>query len=316
MLSFLSASQTTAAASGQAEILNRLIRLEGGVGASDLADNEDSQDVFDYMAGAVVQGHFASGTELFAGARFLGYNTSISNGDASSSLFAPVAHVNFPLSSAARVYAGTDPRIERQTVWTFSQENPFAYFPFVAPNVHTVDAEGGVEVRSNRIGVKAYGGLTISPTRAFFERDPGSGLFQVEYGKARTMEGGVDITVLGPAGIEFSAGGALRDGMLTEFDEALPYFASSVGRVGAQIPFAEGKGRIGAAAYFEGERPADRAESRTLPAYGRLTIDGAYDFWNGVSVVVRGERLLGRAEQWEGFPQASYSFMGGIRFVR
>lgn len=303
-------------ADGQAEFLNRLIRVEAGAGTSDIADNETGRDIFDYNTGLVVQGHFDGGAEITVGARVLGYETSFTNGDASSSLFAPVGSFSLPIGTSARLYAATDPHVERQSVWTQAEANPFVSPMFIAPNVHTVDGEGGLELRSNHIGFRAFGGVRISPTLGVFERNPTSGLYDVAYAEARTVEGGVDVTILGPAGIEFSAGGSFRDGMLTEFDESIPYFASTIGRLGLQIPFMEGKGRIGGAAYFEGERPIDRSGSIMAPAFGRLTLDGAYTFWNGVSIVIRGERLLGRAEQWQGYPQASYSVMGGIRFVR
>ena len=119
-----------------------------------------------------------------------------------------------------------------------------------------------------------------------------------------------------PSGIELTAGGAIRDGSLTTSNQALPYYASTVGRVGAQIPFASGRGHIGISAYFEGERPADRVETRMISSFGILGVDAAYEFTRGLSFVLRGERLVGDAERWEGFPQASTTILGGIRLVR
>ena len=196
------------------------------------------------------------------------------------------------------------------------EANPFAEIGFLAPDIHTVDAEAGIELRSGSVGLKVYGGATFSPTRQFFERNVDTGLFNTYYEKARTFVGGADVSYVTTAGIELSAGGALRNGSLTELDQALPYYASMVGRVGAQVPFASGRGRVGLSAYFEGERPADRFETRMIPGFGTLSVDAAYEFTRGLSLVLRGERLVGDAERWEGFPQASTTILGGIRLVR
>ncbi len=303
-------------ASAFAELLNRFVRVEGGVGRGSFIDGSDGADVFDYNAGLILQAYTAGGIQLSGGARLLGYSTSVQNGDASSTLFAPVASAELPLGTAGRLFAFTDPRVERRGVFELLDANPFARIGFVAPDIHTVDGEAGIELRSGSAGLKVYGGVTISPTRQFFEGGAGTGLFTTDYAKARTLLGGADVSYVTPSGIELSVGGALRNGKLTELDQELPYYATTVGRAGAQVPFLRGRGRVGLSAYVEGERPVDRVGTRMLSGFGVLGVDVAYEFSRGLSFVARGERLVGDAERWEGFPQASTTIIAGIRFVR
>ncbi|MCH7639017.1 MAG: hypothetical protein IH855_06100 [Bacteroidetes bacterium] len=309
-------SDTRFEADAFAELLNRLVRIEGGLGSGSFIDGSDETDVFDYNAGLILQGYTAGGAQFKGGARILGYSTSLQNGNASSTIFAPVASAELPLGASGRLFAFTDPHVEQRGVFDLLDANPFAEIGFLAPDIHTVDAEAGIELRSGSVGLKVYGGATFSPTRQFFERNAGTRLFNTYYEKARTIVGGADVSYVTTAGIELSAGGALRNGSLTELDQALPYYASMVGRVGAQVPFASGRGRVGLSAYFEGERPADRFETRMIPGFGTLSVDAAYEFTRGLSLVLRGERLVGDAERWEGFPQASTTILGGIRLVR
>ena len=309
-------SDTRLDAGAFAELLNRFVRVEGGVGRGSFIEGSDGTDVFDYNAGLIFQAYTAGGLQLEVGARVLGYNTSLQNGDASSTLFAPVAGAELPLGTSGRLFAYTDPHVEQRGIFELLEANPFAEIGFLAPNVHTVDGEAGIELRNGSVGLKVYGGATFSPTRQFFERNAGTGLFSADYAKARTIVGGVDVSYVTPTGIELSAGGAIRNGSLTELDQALPYYATAVGRIGAQVPFASGRGRVGLSAYFEGERPADRVETSMLPGFGMLGVDAAYEFTQGLSLVLRGERLVGEAERWEGFPQASTTILGGIRLVR
>lgn len=309
-------SDTRFEADAFAELLNRLVRIEGGLGSDSFIDGSDETDVFDYNAGLILQGYTAGGAQFKAGARILGYSTSLQNGNASSTIFAPVASAELPLGASGRLFAFTHPHVEQRGVFDLLEANPFAEIGFLAPDIHTVDAEAGIELRSGSVGLKVYGGATFSPTRLFFERNAGTRLFNTYYEKARTIVGGADVSYVTTAGIELSAGGALRNGSLTELDQALPYYASMVGRVGAQVPFASGRGRVGLSAYFEGERPADRFETRMIPGFGTLSVDAAYEFTRGLSLVLRGERLVGDAERWEGFPQASTTILGGIRLVR
>jgi len=283
---------------------------------SSFIDGSDGTDVFDYNAGLILQTYTAGGAQFKAGARVLGYSTSLQNGNASSTIFAPVASVEFPLGASGRLFAFTDPHVEQRGVFDLLEANPFAEIGFLAPDIHTIDGEAGIELRSGSVGLKVYGGATFSPTRQFFERNKGTGLFATNYAKARTIVGGADVSFVTLGGIELSAGGALRNGSLTELDQALPYYASTVGRVGAQVPFASGRGRVGLSAYFEGERPVDRVETRMLPGFGTLSVNAAYEFTHGLSLVLRGEHLVGDAERWEGFPQASTTILGGIRLVR
>ena len=306
-------------AEGHVEAFRRLVRLEGATGLSSFIEGSDEADLVDYEAGVVLQAHRPGGASFALGARVLGYQTSPANGnDVSTTVFAPVVRVEVPLGLSARLFASTEPSVAQRSFAAFFAENPYAAPSPLVPDVHTVDARGGVEVRAGLVGFRAYAGAVYSPTRLFFVREGARGLYRPDYAKSRVFEGGADVTVASDAGVEASAGIAFRDGALTEFDEAIPFFASTVGRAGLQVPFARGRGRLGLAAYGEGARPTTRAaEGRPLvPGWATLSVYGTYEIGGGLGVVVRGERLLGDAERWPGYPQEPYTVMVGARLLR
>ncbi len=310
-------SDTRLEASVYAEMLNRLIRVEGGGGIGSFIEGSDGPDVRDYNAGLILQAYAANGMQFKVGVRVLGYDTSLQNGnDASTMVFAPVASAELPIGTSGRLFAFTDPHVEQRGLFDLLDANPFVDVVYIAPDVHTVDGEAGIELRAGSVGLKLYGGATFSPTRQFFVRSTGTGPYSADYKKARVLLVGADVSYVTAFGIELSAGGALRNGSLTELDQSLPFFAKSVGRLGAQVPFMRGRGRVGLSAYFEGSRPVDTVNTRTVAGFGVLGVEAAYEFSQGLSLILRGERLVGDAERWEGFPQAATTILGGIRFVR
>jgi hypothetical protein len=311
---------------GHVEVLRGPVRVEGAVGAASFVEGSGGADLLDYEAGVVLQAHRPGGATFALGARVLGYQTSFENGgDVSTTVVAPVARVEVPIGLAVRAFAYTEPGVAQRTFATFFADNPYAILESLTttsraalvPDVHTVDARGGVEVRSGLVGFRAYAGAVYSPTRLFFV-EGARGLYRPEYDDARVFEGGADVTVATDTGVEVSAGFAFRDGLLTAFDEQLPYFASTVGRAGLQVPFARGRGRLGLSAYGEGARPTTRSEDGRPLASGWATLSlyGTYDLAGGFGLAVRGERLLGEAERWPGYPQVPYAVMVGVRLLR
>jgi len=302
---------------GHVEVLRRLVRLEGAFGTSSFSSAVGQDGLFDYEAGLVLQAHRPGGAAFALGVRLLGYEVSSDGGaGASTTVFAPVARVEVPVGLSARLFAFTEPGLTQRGFADLLTENPYTVLALLAPDVHTVDAQAGVEVRAGIVGFKAYGGATFSPTRQFFEQS--GGLYAPAYDNARVFSVGADVTVATASGVEATAGVAYRDGQLTDFDEAIPFFAATVGRLGLQVPFDRGRGRLGLAAYGEGSRPTTRSpEGRPLAdGWATLTAYGAYELAGGVSVVLRGERLLGHAERWPGFPQVPFAVMAGLRFSR
>ncbi|MDX1420862.1 MAG: hypothetical protein R3181_12920, partial [Rubricoccaceae bacterium] len=310
-------AETRLAGSGHVEVLQRLVRLEGAVGASSFSSAASQDDLLDYEAGLVLQAHRRSGAQFALGARVLGYRvTDLVGGTTTTTVIAPVARVEVPLGLAARLFALTDPGLGRRGYADVFAENPYLVAPLLAPDVNTVDAQAGLEVRSGILGLRAHAGATFSPTRLLFARDA-AGLYAAEYADARVLSLGGDVTVATASGVEATAGVAVRDGQLTEFDEAIPFFARTVGRAGLQVPFDGGRGRVGLAAYAEGSRPTTRsADGPTADGWATLSAYGTYALSGGLSLVLRGERLLGQAERWPGFPQVPFAVMAGVRYAR
>lgn len=312
----LSDPETRFEATGTAEFARQLIRVEGGVGTSQFIDASGETDLMDYNGGLLLQANRGSGPQFVIGVRALGYTTSLLNGNAETTTFAPVGHVVLPLGETVTVFARSEPTLERRDLLGFLSTNPYAFPAFLAPDVHSVDAQAGFSIRRGALGLTLYGGAQISPTRLFFTQEGGTSLYEPSYERARTVQAGADLTVATPSGVEFSAGFAVRDGELTDFSESLPFYASTVGRAALVIPFAEGRGRLGMSLYAEGTRPVDRTGLVEAPSWASLSAEGSYELGAGFGVVLRGDRLAGSQEQWPGYPQAPFVVMGGVRFVR
>jgi len=308
--------ETRLEASGAVEFARRLVRLEGGVGSSRFIAVSNETDLIDFDGGLILQAHRPGGARFALGVRILGYTTSTLNGSAETTVVAPVAPIEVPLSAAVQFFAYTDPRLGRRDLLALFDANPYAMPTFLAPDVPLADGRAGVAVRSGAVGLTAWAAGQLMPTRLFFEQDAATRLYEPGYERARTVAAGADLTLATASGIEVSAGFAVRDGVLTEFDDALPFYAPFVGRAGLAVPFAQGRGRLGLSLYAEGERPVDRSGFGEAPAWATLRAEGSYEIGGGFGLVVRGDRLAGRAEQWPGYPQAPFVVMGGLRFVR
>ena len=96
----------------------------------------------------------------------------------------------------------------------------------------------------------------------------------------------------------------------------IPFFAPLIGHAGVQAPFLDGRGRVGLAASAESARPTDRSAIGEAPAFGRLSLDARYAITGPLAVVLRGERLVGEAERWPGFPEPPFTVMLGLRLAR
>jgi len=292
------------------------LRFDGSYGTSGL-DGALGSDVQHYSVGAALQFGRPGAIQLAVGARGLGYDASPAGGGGSHRTVAPVARLEVPFRTG-RLYAHTEGRVVPRGLAELFSENPYAaHDALPRPDLHLVDAEGGLDLRPGPFGIRAWGGFQYSPVRLFFERDPLTNLYEANYDDSdtRILQGGVDLTASVPGLVEVSAGVAIRDGRLTTLEGEIPFFAPVVGHVGLQVLVAEGRGRLGLAGYFEDERPEDLLNTETAPGWGTLSAEASWEVLRGLGVVLRGERLVGDAERWPGYPQAAGTIMGGARLV-
>ena len=300
------------------------VRLDAGGALAGLGDEDIGESLTSYSAGGTLRLDVGRG-RLDVGARVLGYDASEANGGGSSTVIGPVARFETPLSPATRFYLRTDPRVTDRGLAGLYRENPYAVAePFVAPDIDLIDGEGGVEIQSRNVRFTAYGGLRLSPVRRYFERETAGsapGLYAARYGEATVVRGGGSATLYTPSGVRATAEVEVRSATLDAGTDLggnpvesrdLPYFAPLTGGVSLAVPFAAGRGLVQATGYAESSRPTETAG---VDAGGWATLDAEAHYWfaSGFGVLVRGERLAGRAERWPGFPRPPATFLAGLR---
>ena len=299
---------------GSAEVglLGDRVRLDasGGVAGAGGFSNDLR---YGSAGGAVFLGR-DDGARLALGARVLSYVADAVAGDGDALAVGPIVDLSLPVGPTTRVFATNDPHLVARSLLALTDENPFvAANAIVVPDVARFDARVGVELRPGLSIVRAYGLLVETPTRLVFETVGGA--FAERYVSATHVGLGGDVTAASTSGVSASAGLEVRYGQAGT-DGEIPYFAPLVGRAGLQVPFDGGRGRVGFGAEGQSARPVDLGGSSDADPFGRLTLDARYDVVAPFSAVLRGERLVGSAERWPGFPEPPFTLMLGVRLSR
>ena len=298
---------------GRVEALARVaffgdrVRLDAAGGTAGLGSG--GADVQYGSAGAALALTAPSGAALVVGARGLAYDAV--DGGRSQSV-GPIVDLSLPLGGL-RVFAVNTPRLAARSLSELAALNPFvAPDPLVVPDVIPVDARAGVEGGGEAVRVRAFGLGLYAPTFLVFER-AASGLYREDYVEATVLGAGADVVVTAPSGASASAGVEVRRAR-TEADEDVPFYAPVAGRGSVAFPFP--RGRVGLSAYAEGPRPTARLGGDDAAAWALVALDARYDVLPPVSVTLRGERLVGEAERWPGFPRPPFAVLLGLRLAR
>lgn len=264
-------------------------------------------------AGLALSLNGPGGSQLTLGARVLGYDASAASGGGSAQSIGPIVDARFPLGPTTVVFVQNDPHLAVRSLTDLTGDNPYVLSdPILAPDVLPFDARAGLELRPASARVRVFAHAFSAPTFMAFE--PAAGGFDALYLDANAVGLGADLAVVGPGGVSASAGVEIRSGR-AEGGE-IPFFAPLIGHAGVQAPFLDGRGRVGLAASAESARPTDRSAIGDAPAFGRLSLDARYAVTGPLAVVLRGERLVGEAERWPGFPEPPFTVMLGLRLAR
>lgn len=299
-------------AEGRLGFFGDRIRLDAGGGAAGAGGL--GTDVRYGAAGLAVTLGRDDGARLTIGARALALDVDGAASSADAQTAGPIIDLALPLGPSLRVFAQNDPHVRVRSLTDLTGTNRFvAPEPLVVPDVLPVDARAGVELRPPSSRLRLFALARAAPTFLVFDRAGG----QFTTGVLDITEVGIggDVAVASASGVSASAGVEVRTAD-AEGTSAVPFYAPVVGRAGVQVPFASGRGRLGLAAMAESARPDDRTGVNDAPAWGRLALDTRYDVTSTLSAVLRGERLLGEAEQWPGSPEPPYTVLVGIRFSR
>lgn len=294
-------------AEGRVGLLGDRVRLDAAGGTAGLGSG--GADVQYGSAGAAVALRSPSGAALVLGVRGLVYDGT--RGGQSQSV-GPIIDLSLPLGGL-RVFATNTPRLAVRSLSELAALNPFVQQDLlVVPDAIPVDARAGVELGGDALRVRAFGLGLYAPTFLVFERGGGA-LYTEDYVEATVVGAGADVAFSAPTGASASAGVELRRAR-TGAGEDVPFYAPLVGRAGVQVPFP--RGRVGLAAYAEGPRPTGRLGSEDAAAWALVSLDARYDVLPAVALTLRGERLVGEAERWPGFPRPPFAVMLGLRLAR
>lgn len=297
------------------------LRLEAGVTLSGLDAEGLGTSLTTYTTGGAVA--LSRGPlRLSLGARLFGYDSSPANGSGSSFQVGPLVEAELAPSPAFRLYAWNRAELEARSLADIFHANPYASpTPFLAPDLHPINAEGGLELNLSVVRLNLYAGARYSPSLLYFEHpdalsrpiesdDPG--LYRVVYDEAALVRSGGDVTLYGPGNVSLSAGGEFRASRLIEQHRAIPFVAPAVGRVSLAVPFAQARGLLQATYYAEVSRPHNLGDPEA-PAWSDLTVEAHYRFAGRFGVIARADHLAGRAEQWPGFPRPPAMITAGLR---
>lgn len=297
---------------GRVVLAQGLVELDAAGGVA--GDGGVGTDVRYGSGGVAVALGRPDGARLTLGVRALAYDATAVQGGGDSRTLGPIVDVHLPFGDVLWLFGTNDPHLEVRSLAALAALNPYVSpDPVVAPDVRPVDAQAGIELRTGAARVRAYALGLYAPTYLIFEAGGGA-LFVEDYVDARAAGLGGDLTLAAPRGVSASAGLELRQGRIAGGGD-LPYYAPVVVRAGVQTPFAQGRGRVGLAAYGESARAADRFGA-TAGAWGTLGLDARYDLTGPFALTARAERLVGSAERWPGYPEAPYTVMLGLRLSR
>ena len=298
-------------ARGRLAFLQNRIRLDAAAGTA--GDGGFGSDVTYGAVGGAVAFGTPEGARLVVGARLMAFDGSATAGGGDGQALGAIVDGQIPLGRA-RAFLTNDPHVGVRSLSDLTETNPYVQSdPIVFPDLVPVDARLGLEFRPGAARVRAYAMAMFAPTFLVFEQLGG------EFGEAyvRATAGGLggDITVAAPSGVSASAGLEIRAGTVEGGDD-IPFYAPLVSRAGVQVPFLQGRGRVGLSGLAESTRPTTRSGARDAPAWGMVSLDARYDLVGPFSAVLRGERLVGTAERWPGSPEPPFTVMLGLRFAR
>ena len=292
-------------------LLRGRVRLDAAAGTA--GDGGFGSDVaYGAVGGAVALGD-PEGARLVVGARLMAFDGSATAGGGDGRALGVVLDGQLPLGTG-RAFLTNDPHVGVRSLGDLTETNPYVRAdPIVFPDLVPVDARVGLELRPGAARVRAYAMALYAPTYLVFE--PSGGQFGEAYVQATAGGLGADVTVAAPLGVSASAGLEVRAGTV-EGGDRIPFYAPLVGRAGVQVPFDQGRGRVGLSALAESARPVSRRGDLDAPAWGMVALDARYDLVGPFAAVLRGERLVGTAERWPGFPEPPFTVMLGLRFAR
>lgn len=304
------------------------LALDGKVTAAGL--DTDQQIARDHVAldvGTTLRLEVGRLTRLRVGARFLGYDVLIGEGDDKESALylSPALELDFFARPGLQVFLRNRPGVEVHGLRDLLFTNPYVVpEPVHKPTVTTINAETGLAWFQGVVRVSGHVGFERHPHYLYFVRTESlpvtgsiGGLFEPAFDQADILRVGGEIGLAFPGGVSTAVEIAYRDGSLGDGDQtSIPYFASLVGSLQITASFADRKGLVSLTANAEGPRPVDRVESATLDGYLTGTFEVSYLFGGSLGLFGKVDRLTERRfAVWENYPLPVWLAIGGVRVL-
>ncbi|WP_412068083.1 hypothetical protein [Rubrivirga sp. IMCC43871] len=272
-------------------------------------------------AGLAVTVGREDGARARIGARVLGYDAAATAGDGAATSVGPIVDLAFPLGPTVSLFAINDPHVTPRSLSDLTAQNPYVSLgPIVAPDVVPVDARAGLSSAFGRSRARVYALAFRAPTFLAFES---TGAFSTTsavdvrevYLDVSAFGLGADVALVAENGLSATASLTVRAGQ-TDDGGDIPYWSPLVATAGVQVPFANGRGRFGAAAHVEGTRPTDRSATDDAPAFALVSAEASYAVLGPLALVARAERLAGQAQIWPVMDYRPRTFLLGLRLQR
>ena len=307
-------------------------RLDAQFHSAGLApDGEFSNDVSTFDGGVQAVLSTRPDLRVRVGGRFLA--TSVGPDAApsiterrSARFFVPSFALDWTASDILSIYLENEPSVTPHSLADMLQENPYVLEgASVQPALHTTDTEGGMRLFTGALQLVAYAGYRYTVNRQYFTSTsdalpaPGEPLYDIgalasQYGSARTIRAGAEVSLQRMGGVEVSLGGNYRNAVLVGPDVAVPYIAPFGGYAVLSYAFADQKGLIQLTGRAAGARYIDTSETTEIDPYVDLDVSASFDLTPSLGLLVSVENMAGAApERWAGYPQPPFVFTSGLR---
>lgn len=243
----------------------------------------------------------------------------------SARFFVPSFQVDWTATSTLSLFLQNQPAVQTHPLADLLETNPYLFGDIgVQPALRTTDAEGGLRLFAGPVQLVARGGYRYSVARPYVTDAPAAsaadlyadGIFAVEYGSARIIHAGADVSLQRMGGVEVSIGGAFRNGQLVGRETAIPYFAPVTGHAVLSYAFADQRGLIQLTGRIEGTRYVDPSETTQIDPFMDVDVDASFDVTSSLGLIFELKNVTsGSLERWRQYPQPPLVVRTGLRVL-
>jgi hypothetical protein len=290
--------------------------LDAGTFPGSTVQSGYSQAVFSYL--------YSRNMNLKAGVAVMGFRSDpqfTSDRPRSLSYLSPVLELSYTLSSAIRLYAGNQPKLETGLLRETYSASPFLKDePVLLPSLTSIDAHSGLEYLSEFITTKVQIGYREQPYQRYAFQPTSSvngydrGYAGLAYDAANMLYGKLDLGLLLSPGMQLGIDAEFRSAELSDLNADIPYFSPlSIGGF-ASASFLDGNAMVQVNFRHEAARKVDLIGIQETSSITLLGIEGSYFFTPSYGLSVGVRNLGASPEFWQWYPIESSTFYFGAKY--